>query len=138
MTTTQTRGIRNNNPGNIRLGQPWQGLAAEQTDGSFCQFVAPEWGIRAIVKIIQAYLGRGADSVTKIISIWAPPNENNTAAYIEGVANMMGVDPTGCLNFQDNNVWVNLIKGIIQHENGQQPYSDAIIQKGIDLALSNT
>ena len=38
------RGIRNHNPGNIRHGDKWQGLSAEQTDSSFCVFDAPEYG----------------------------------------------------------------------------------------------
>ena len=42
------RGERNNNPGNIRHGAKWQGLASTQTDKDFCQFISPEYGIRAI------------------------------------------------------------------------------------------
>ena len=32
------RGIRNNNPGNIRLGDNWQGMKESQSDKSFVQF----------------------------------------------------------------------------------------------------
>ena len=39
-----TRGIRNHNPGNIRHGEQWQGLAKEQTDPSFCVFISNEYG----------------------------------------------------------------------------------------------
>lgn len=49
------RGERNNNPGNIRHGSKWQGLSAEQTDKDFCQFISPEYGIRAIYKLLQTY-----------------------------------------------------------------------------------
>ena len=53
--TRPARGERNNNPGNIRHGSKWQGLSAQQTDPSFCQFVSPEYGIRAIYKLLQTY-----------------------------------------------------------------------------------
>ena len=42
------RGIRNNNPLNIRRGKDqWKGLRAQQTDASFCQFESLEYGWRA-------------------------------------------------------------------------------------------
>lgn len=49
------RGERNNNPGNIRHGSKWRGLSIEQADREFCQFVSPEYGIRAIYKLLQTY-----------------------------------------------------------------------------------
>ena len=49
MTTKQPRGIRNNNPGNIRRnGDPWQGLAKDQTDREFFTFQSAVYGIRAL------------------------------------------------------------------------------------------
>jgi len=129
------RGIRNNNPGNIRKGQNWIGESKDQSDPDFEVFTSPEYGIRAIVKIIQSYRNRGLDSIRKIISAWAPSSENNTEAYIKSVSQQVGVGADDCLNFT-NDVWIKLIKGIIMHENGQQPYSDDIIQKGIDLAIN--
>ena len=43
------RGIRNNNPLNIRrtAKDQWKGLRAQQTDASFCQFERMEYGWRA-------------------------------------------------------------------------------------------
>ena len=41
------RGIRNHNPGNIKLGTAWDGLSDEQNDDVFCQFKEPVWGLRA-------------------------------------------------------------------------------------------
>ena len=42
---TIPRGIRNNNPGNIRHGNDWQGISKEQPDPAFCTFVSPEYGL---------------------------------------------------------------------------------------------
>lgn len=129
-----TRGIRNNNPGNIRLGESWQGLAETQTDGSFCQFIAPEYGIRAIEKILMAYRKRGLDTIREIISAWAPTNENDTEAYIKAVATHVGIDDTAPLDVDDAELAAKTIEAIILHENGSQPYSKETILKGIELA----
>ena len=51
---TMTRGLRNNNPGNIRHGSSqWQGMSAEQPDNAFIKFDDPVYGIRAIAKTFE-------------------------------------------------------------------------------------
>lgn len=125
-----TRGLRNNNPGNIRHGDKWRGLAAVQSDPAFCTFIAPVYGIRAMVKILQSYRRRGLNTVAEIISAWAPTVENDTAAYIKSVCARVGVGPNDPV--EPGNP--DLIKAIIRHENGQQPYSDNTINDGIKLA----
>lgn len=79
------RGIRNNNPLNIRLGDNWQGLRQEQTDKAFCQFISMEYGLRAAFVILFNYLKKQVDTPDKIIKRWAPPSENDTEAYINRV-----------------------------------------------------
>lgn len=87
------RGERNNNPGNIRHGAKWQGLASTQTDKDFCQFISPEYGIRAIYKLIQTYQNKyGLNTIKSIIYRYAPPNENNTLGYIERVSKEIGIE----------------------------------------------
>ena len=49
------RGIRNKNPGNIKLGTDWDGLAAEQLDPTFCTFGEAVMGIRALMRILLTY-----------------------------------------------------------------------------------
>src|SRR3569623_742027 len=72
--TMTPRGIRNNNPGNIRWGEDWRGLVApaQRTDPDFCQFVAPVYGIRAIGKILLTYQARGILMLHRILRTWAP------------------------------------------------------------------
>ena len=131
------RGIRNFNPGNIRLGQQWQGLAPKQTDPVFCQFASPEYGIRAIAKIMQTYRDvYHLHTVQGIIGRWAPPNENDTPAYVQSVAHQMGVAPADRIDTNVQSVMCSLVKAIIQHENGQQPYSDQQIEQGVQMAES--
>lgn len=136
-TPTVPRGVRNLNPGNIRWGSAWQGLVtpAERTDPTFCQFVDVVYGIRAIARIIGTYFDAyNLRTVAGIINRWAPPNENNTSAYVQSVAQQMGVGPADQVNVHVDSVMLALVKAIIQHENGQQPYPDALIERGIQLA----
>jgi len=132
----RTRGIRNNNPGNIRKsGVVWRGMAppAEQTDSAFIVFSAPEWGIRALAKILVNYQDlHGINTVRGIINRYAPPSENNTAAYVDAVARRVGASPDAPLDIR--RVLPELIAAIIKHENGVQPYSAATITRGINLA----
>ena len=82
------RGYRNKNPLNIRISaaNKWQGEVENNTDGSFEQFVAMEYGYRAALKLIRNYITKdGLTTVAQIISKWAPNNENNTAGYIQRV-----------------------------------------------------
>jgi hypothetical protein len=130
----QTRGIRNNNPGNIRLGIAWDGLAATQTDSDFCQFTTPQYGIRAIEKILLTYHSQGLNTITQIISKWAPPNENNTQAYIDAVSSSSGFSATQTIDVTEMIQATAIVEAIIMHENGQQPYSQEVIQEGIALA----
>ena len=140
------RGIRNNNPGNIRWGDDWKGLVPQpqRTDKNFCQFLDIKWGIRALVKVLLNYRKRpgmpgvgdsGIDTVREIISRWAPPNENDTEAYIQSVAKACGVQPNAAIDLTDKTLMLNMVKAIIKHENGVQPYTDAILLSGVTLAF---
>lgn len=141
---SMTRGLRNNNPGNIKYdGTPWEGLASPPSDGTFAIFTDPTFGIRALGKILSNYIAIDgvAPTITGLISRWAPPSENDTARYIADVATSIGVDPNATLNLSPtlndgspNPTLPALVEAIIQHENGLQPYSAATIQTGLALA----
>lgn len=137
------RGIRCNNPSNIdRTGTKWQGQSADQSsDPRFVVFDAPEWGIRAMVRVLRSYRDKyGLRTVKGIINRWAPRIENNTEAYYVTVAKKLGVDPDDEIDIDDRDTLRTLIKAIIRHENGQGPeddggwYDDATIDEGISRA----
>lgn len=133
---TIPRGIRNNNPGNIRYtGTKWLGLADPPSDGAFCRFTSPEYGIRAIARIITTYYEKhGLNTVRGIVDRWAPPMENDTRAYIAHVSDRCGV---GADQVIDPRAWLimsALVCSIILHENGQQPYSDDVVRNGVTMA----
>lgn len=80
------RNVRNNNPGNIEHGADWNGLAEVQLDSRFCTFISPEYGFRAMIKIMHTYKRKyGLDTIEKVIYRWAPPVENDTDAYVDFV-----------------------------------------------------
>ena len=131
-----TRGIRNSNPGNIRKSKDkWQGLADSQPDSAFFTFKGPEWGIRALARVVIKYQDDyGLNTVRGIIDRWAPPVENDTDAYIRAVAKSMGVGPDEAINVQDYAVLKPLTVAIIAHENAGYRYPDAMVDKGLALA----
>lgn len=129
------RGIRNNNPGNIRHGDKWQGLSAEQTDSEFCVFSQPEYGIRALCRILRTYQHKyGLRDVHSIINRFAPPVENDTESYIKSVCLKLDVTPETLIDLEEKGIMLNLLKAIIRHENGEQPYSDEVLLQGIEMA----
>lgn len=87
-----TRGLRNNNPLNIRKdGQKWQGEKTQSTDSQFKQFITMAYGYRAAFVNLATYRERGWNTIESIITHWAPPSENNTIAYIKHVSEWSGV-----------------------------------------------
>ena len=127
----EARGIRNNNPGNIRHGAAWQGMASEQPDADFVTFTGPEWGYRAIVRILRHYQSVGITTIRAMISRWAPPSENNTEAYIQAVSDYCAIAATAIL---PDSALPAMLKAITIHENGSCPWDYAVINAGITLA----
>lgn len=88
------RGLRNNNPLNIRRSpSKWLGevdILSGRQDTTFCQFNSLAYGYRAAAKLLQTYQTKYKLYVlSQIIGRWAPPNENNTQAYATRVAQQM-------------------------------------------------
>lgn len=137
MTINIPRGIRNHNPGNIRWGDDWRGLvtASQRNDTDFCQFNAPEYGIRAMILILRCYQRHhGLHTLSGIIPRWAPLNENNTHAYLCHVADEMGISPEQRVDITDSRVMLSLVQAMILHENGSQPYEFGVLVRALDLA----
>jgi hypothetical protein len=135
-TSTPSRGIRNNNPGNLRRSNdPWQGLAEQQADSDFFIFKSPVYGIRALARTLIAYQDKhGLHTIRTLISRWAPTAENNTDAYIKAVTEESGRDPDQTLDLHTYADLQPLVTAIIRHENGQQPYTATQIDKALVLA----
>ncbi|MDO0946630.1 hypothetical protein [Chromohalobacter israelensis] len=136
VTTWQPRGIRNNNPGNIEdTGTNWRGLDSPRNDGRFLRFVDPTYGIRALARVLGTYYRvHGISTVRGVINRWAPSTENDTSSYVEHVAQEIGASPDAPINLESPAVRVPLVAAIIEHENGKQPYSTELIERGVAMA----
>lgn len=116
----QPRGLRNCNPGNIRLSKDkWLGLRKEQTDGSFFQFETMAYGYRALMRTIQTYRRKhGLQTIADLIGRWAPSHENNTSSYITAVCQKMQVPTTFVPEVDDKDTMCALAAAISEVENG--------------------
>lgn len=132
------RGIRNNNPLNIRKGNNWKGERPNQTDKAFEEFETMEMGIRAGFKILKNYItGYGGktkpfDTIEKVIRRWAPPTENATEKYIQFVADDAGQHRYQKIDFRNKSVMVRIVDAMIFVECGQRVPAD-VISSAYDL-----
>ena len=120
---TTIRGLRNNNPGNIRISDtPWQGKIpkAMNTDKNkaFEQFESLEYGLRALMKNAYTWIQRGKNTLEKLITVWTPPHENHTSNYIDYVARQMQIPKNQEFKTLDKKFFVSLAKAITEMENG--------------------
>ena len=117
----EPRGIKNNNPLNIRIGNTWLGEVPHPTESSFEQFVSMTYGIRAGFIILRRYIRRyRRNTIRKIISSWAPANENATEKYIAFVAKDMKMDPDAPILYEDVITMASLVDAMIMMECGQR------------------
>ena len=129
------RGLRNNNPGNIRKSKDlFLGEIRPSADKSFKQFENMAYGYRAMFRILGNY-GRHykLDTLEKVITRWAPPKENNTNNYIKSVSEWSGVD-------KDSKVWIDnrqqmcsIVAAMSRMENGVKANMSEV-EQGFDLA----
>jgi len=111
--------LRNSNPGNIRINSDkFQGEVIPSKDKSFKQFENMAYGYRAIFIILNTYLKRGLNTIEKIISRWAPPNENNTEAYINSVVKDTGIPRDKILTNNSGQDYIKIVTAISKVENG--------------------
>lgn len=132
------RGIRNNNPGNIRKSKDvWVGQTGN--DGAFVTFATPAHGIRATGRNLLSYARQGYVTPEQIITRWAPPeDDNDTEGYIKFVSEYLNVPRDTRLDLTDMNTLTRLSMAIMIKENGQSEFDKIAgddISNGIQAAL---
>ena len=134
------RGIRNNNPLNIRrtAKDQWKGLRAQQTDASFCQFERLEYGWRAAFYLLTRtyYHKYRLYTIRMIISKWAPPQENLTSTYIANVSRLTGIPPDEPIGIPSDQPtrWMKLGIAMAIQENGTESLDYFAMLDGWELA----
>ena len=116
--------IAKNNPFNIRYNalNRWLGLSGQRK--GFCEFEEMDYGLRAGFILLRNYIyNLKLTSVNKIISRFAPTNENDTSAYIRFVSGVLvdnGFAPSYLYNTLDlsyDKAFFYLCKAILKMEN---------------------
>lgn len=119
------RGLRNNNPTNVKAlphGQLWNGQTGVDDQGH-AVFGTMEDGLRAARTNLQSYAtNHGINTVSGVVSRWAPPglDGSHTGEYAKYVAANMGVTPNQPLDMSDPKVQRGLVENIVNFENGAQ------------------
>lgn len=136
ITNLSPRGLRLNNPGNIKEFHSayidWVGEHPLDLDPTLEEFERPEYGIRAMGKILDTYWSkRGISTIRQLVERYAPGIENDTEAYIANVSQWVGVSPDQDLDLSTYKL--DLVKAIFRQEQGFQPYSDEFINSSLML-----
>ncbi|CUJ41202.1 phage tail tape measure protein%2C TP901 family%2C core region [Achromobacter xylosoxidans] len=131
--TGTPRGIRNNNPGNlVYVGQTG---ASKEANGRFATFSSAQEGLNALAAQLRRYGQRGLNSIQSIVNTYAPASENNTGAYANYLAQKMGIDTNTQFDVNsDPAALAALIRGIVEYENGRNPYSNDMINQAAGMA----
>lgn len=128
-TAGKSRGLRNNNPMNIKFyaSNKWEGQVGN--DGAFVKFSSMFYGLRAAGRLFRTYANNyGANTIRKIVTRWAPPSENDTNKYIAYVAGRSNLSPDKVLTRAD---YPDVATLMIAYENGENPLNYADIKSGI-------
>lgn len=127
------RGIRNNNPLNIRIGNTWLGERNNPTDPAFEEFVTIEYGYRAAFLILRRYIRRyKKNTIASIVSTWAPASENNTQKYIDFVSQKTQLASDAVIDYEDKDTMVSLVAAMHYMECGV-PADITKVSKGYDM-----
>lgn len=133
-TTNVPRGIRNNNPLNIRIGNVWLGEVPNPTDPDFEQFVSLVYGLRAGFVLLRRYIRHyKRTTIPAIIAAWAPATENDTRSYVSSVCRNTNIAADDTLDFFDKVTMCRLVSAMAVHECGQIIPMDTI-ERAYDMA----
>ncbi len=122
MGAEQSRGIRNSNPGNIRLSDTrFKGEVQPSQDSAFKQFCSLEWGYRAMFVVLNTYAQKyRLRTIRQMISRWAPPSENNTDAYVASVSNEAMLDADTRIDTLQSQAMIPLVAAMSRVECGEK------------------
>ena len=117
---TQPRGLRNNNPGNLRQsGVRFKGEVVPSQDPAFKQFETIAWGYRAMFVVLNTYRKRGACTICDLLGRYAPPSENDTAAYIRTVSEASGIGPDTPVDTLNGGMMIPIVAAMSRVENAR-------------------
>jgi hypothetical protein len=141
------RNVRNNNPGNIKINKAndWNGSISNPSDKTFESFQTPEYGVRALNKVVDANI-KATNNFEEFVNRYASePSEQayfkqtgklkpHLQNYAESLARSQQIDTS--TNFPKSLDKKALLRAIIRHEGGQESlsyYDDSVLDSGLKL-----
>ena len=124
------RGILNNNPCNIRKStDKFQGEVQPSGDKEFKQFETMAYGYRAAFRILRTYINNyKCDTIRKIISRFAPTNENHTENYIKVVSERSGIPADDPIYADSREMIIRIVAAMSYVENGREAVMSDVIR----------
>ena len=115
-----SRGLRNNNPGNIRRSKvKYLGKVSPSRDPEFKEFETMAYGYRAMFVLLDTYRSRyGLTTIRQMLNRYAPPKENFTEGYVRFVAEYSGVAPDEIVNTRAERDMIPIVSAMSKIENG--------------------
>ncbi|GAA4352955.1 hypothetical protein GCM10023185_13100 [Hymenobacter saemangeumensis] len=115
-------GFRRNNPGNLaKSSRNFPGIVAKPDTGrgnKFFAFASVAHGFRALIEVLMVRISTPrTNTIRKLGPVYAPPHENDTAAWVKTVAKYAGMNPDTPLTV-DKQVIKRLALAIIKKETG--------------------
>lgn len=128
-----TRGIKNNNPGNVKYNAKNNWLGQVGSDGIFCKFSDARYGIRVMKLLLDKYrFTYNLTTIRQLITRWSATDQD---AYVAFVSRELGLQPNSVVPTTLDH---DIIVAIIKFENGSQPYTSHFINEGIEWATTLT
>lgn len=133
------RGVRNNNPLNIRESSSdttaWEGERTTDDDPQFEEFTTVPYGYRAAARTVRTYRNKyGLNTIRGIVTRWAPNNENETENYISFVSTELGMNPDSIIDVYNAEMCAKLIFTMSVMENGRGWFTLDQARQGVALA----
>ncbi len=142
-----TRGIKNNNPGNLSGRIEWEGLDNPRDDSAqypgrtaSLRFKHPVYGVRACaIDVFGDILHDGLDTLNKLAEEYAPAGDesNDPKKYAAFLGSRLNLDPAEDI-VDPKKHGLLLVRAICRMENGVEldaAYGDHVGPVGVDLAL---
>lgn len=128
-------GLQNNNIGNLRGSDAWEGKIGMSATGGYVQFEDISWGIRAFLVNLYTQISKyGLDTPKKYLDKYAPSFENDTTNYIHKFTSDLGIGQNDKIP-TDTESLRKIVRSQMEMELGHK-YSDLITDEDIDLGIS--
>ena len=116
------RGVRNNNPLNIRYVKKnkWQGRVLHKVDNDFEEFANMTFGYRAAFMLLHKYMNLyNLRCIYDVVARWAPNSDGNDVfSYASQVSDKTGIQMFAQIDWRDWGFMTRMAVAMAEVENG--------------------